>query len=144
MMKKYLKLYFFSSLIILPMLALLAFSRIRQQDDYILEHEQDVRKEEPGTHDGGGTTTAFSYFAKDKSAKFAFRKRILHPGSAIGYHLQEKQEVYYILSGDGILTMNGKEIPMHAGDALLTKPGSHHGLKPAGNQDLAVLITYEN
>ena len=73
----------------------------------------------------------------------AFRKRILHPGSAIGYHLQKEQEIYYILAGNGILTMNGKDIAVSTGDGILTKPGSSHGLKPAGNNDLTVLIVYE-
>ncbi|WDZ98570.1 cupin domain-containing protein [Mucilaginibacter sp. SJ] len=133
------------SSIMLLITGLLAFTLIKPQDGgYIPEHENDLRKEEPGSHNGGGNTTAFSYFGNDKSVKFAFRKRILHPGSSIGYHLQKKQEIYYILSGNGILTMNGKEISMKTGDAVLTKPGSSHGLKPAGNEDLAVLITYEN
>lgn len=74
----------------------------------------------------------------------AFRKRILHPGSSIGYHLQKEQEIYYILSGNGELQMNGKTIAVTAGDAILTLPGSSHGLKPTGNDDLSVLITYQN
>lgn len=145
-MKKHFPLtYILLLLIALPLLCLAAFT-IKQQTDngYILEHENDIRKDEPGSHKGGGNTTAFPFFSKDKTVKMAFRKRVLHPGSSIGYHLQEKQEIYYILSGNGILKMNGKDIPVTTGDAILTKPGSSHGLKPAGNEDLAVLITYEN
>lgn len=129
----------------LPLIGILAFTYVKrqQQEGYILEHEHDLRKEEPGSHHGGGSTTAFSYFSKDKSTQIAFRKRILHPGSSIGYHLQKAQEIYYILNGKGILTMNGKDIPVETGDGILTKPGSSHGLKPAGNDDLTVLIVYD-
>ncbi|PTQ98022.1 Cupin domain-containing protein [Mucilaginibacter yixingensis] len=114
-----------------------------QSEGFIIEHEQDIKKAEPGSHNGGGNTTAVPFFSKDQSLKIAFRKRILHPGSSIGYHLQKEDEIYYILSGNGILQMNGKDIPVTTGDAILTKPGSSHGLKPAGNEDLAVLITYD-
>jgi quercetin dioxygenase-like cupin family protein len=130
----------------------LAFSLIflagfvyKQQDiGYILDHEKDIAVEDTGPHNGGGKTTAFPFFSKFKGGKMAFRKRVLHPGSSIGYHLQEQQEIYYILDGNGDLQMNGKTIPVTTGDAILTLPGSSHGLKPAGNNDLAVLIAYEN
>jgi len=127
-----------------PLFFMLGFITKQAAPGYYIDHEKSIAIDEPGPHNGGGSTTAFPFFSKVKDAKMTFRKRILHPGSAIGYHLQEKQEIYYILSGSGELTMNGKIIPVTTGDAILTMPGSSHGLKPAGNQDLAVLITYEN
>jgi mannose-6-phosphate isomerase-like protein (cupin superfamily) len=72
----------------------------------------------------------------------ALRKRVLRPGSAIGYHLQETDEIYYIISGTGQMQMNGKNFPVNAGDAILTRPGSSHGLKQTGHQDLALMIAY--
>jgi mannose-6-phosphate isomerase-like protein (cupin superfamily) len=36
-----------------------------------------------------------------------FRKRALHRGAAIGYHEQEEDEIYYVVSGTGELTLNG-------------------------------------
>src|ERR1700753_4075117 len=111
-----------------------AFAYMRQNDKgYIINHEKDIAHDEPGPHDGGGKTTAYPFFSKFKDAKMAFRKRVLHPGSTIGYHLQEQQEIYYILSGKGELTTNGKAITVSTGDAILTLPGNHHGLKPVGN-----------
>lgn len=127
-----------------PLFFFLGFVSRQAAPGFYIEHEKAMAVEQPGPHNGGGQTTAFPFFEKVKEAKMTFRKRILHPGSAIGYHLQEKQEIYYILSGDGELNMNGKTIPVTTGDAILTMPGSSHGLKPAGNKDLSVLITYEN
>jgi mannose-6-phosphate isomerase-like protein (cupin superfamily) len=127
-----------------PVFFILGFVSKQTTPGYYIDHEKNIAVNEPGPHDGGGKTTAFPFFGKVKDAKMVFRKRILHPGSAIGYHLQEKQEIYYILNGKGELTMNGKMIPVAEGDAILTMPGSSHGLKPSGNEDLAVLITYEN
>jgi quercetin dioxygenase-like cupin family protein len=126
------------------LLFLAGFTFIQQDKGYVLDHEKDIAKEDVGPHNGGGKSTAYPFFSKFKGGKMAFRKRILHPGSSIGYHLQQEQEIYYILNGNGELQMNGKTIPVTTGDAILTLPGSSHGLKPAGNEDLAVLITYEN
>jgi len=126
------------------LLFMFGFINFQQDKGYIIDHERDIAVNESGSHNGGGQTTAFSFFNKYKDAKFTFRKRILHPGSAIGYHLQGKQEIYYILNGNGELQMNGKTIPVTTGDAILTLPGSSHGLKPVGNEDLSVLIVYEN
>lgn len=113
-----------------------------KQKGYVLEHEAAIRHEEPGSHDGGGKTAAYPYFAKVPGLKVAFRKRVLYPGSSIGYHLQEKEEIYYIVQGHGEMTMNGKTFPVSAGDAVLTLPGNRHGLKPSGSDSLSVIINY--
>jgi mannose-6-phosphate isomerase-like protein (cupin superfamily) len=113
-----------------------------QKQPYILEHEKNIAKNEPGTHNGGGSTTGYSFFAKASGLKMTFRKRVLHPGSAIGYHLQKDDEIYYIISGSGEMQMNGKTFPVKTGDAILTRPGSSHGLKQTGKDDLVIIITY--
>jgi mannose-6-phosphate isomerase-like protein (cupin superfamily) len=117
-----------------------AFAQSHQP--YILEHEKDIAKNEPGTHNGGGSTVGYSFFAKADSLKMTFRKRVLHPGSAIGYHLQKEDEVYYIVSGTGEMRMNDKIFTVKTGDAILTRPGSSHGLKQTGKADLVVIISY--
>lgn len=111
---------------------------------YILEHDADVKREGPAPHDGPGRSTGYGFFEKaNPPFKLAFRKRVLHPGAAIGYHLQKEDEVYYILSGTGIMQMNGSEFPVKAGDGILTRPGSSHGLKQTGKDDLVLMINYE-
>ena len=110
---------------------------------YILERDKDVAKEEPGTHNGGGQTVGYSFFAKAPGLKLVFRKRALKPGSGIGYHLQKEDEIYYVLSGRGVMTIDGKAFDVGPGDAVLTRPGSSHGLKQAGPEDLVIMINYE-
>ena len=124
-------------------LAIVAFTKTHTKDEgYIIEHEKQISKQEQGPHDGGGMTTAFPFFSQVQDLKLVFRKRILRPGSSIGYHLQEKDEIYYIVQGNGELTMNGKKINVSAGDAILTRPGNSHGLKPVGNDSLTLIINY--
>lgn len=110
---------------------------------YILERDADVAVEEPGTHKGGGRTIGYSFFRKAPNLKLVFRKRALKPGSAIGYHMQKEDEIYYVLSGRGAMTIDSKTFEVGPGDAILTRPGSSHGLKQTGAEDLVIMINYE-
>jgi mannose-6-phosphate isomerase-like protein (cupin superfamily) len=115
----------------------------KQEPGYILEHEKDIVKDEPGPHDGGGNTTVYNFFSKADNSKLVLRKRVLHAGAAIGYHLQKEEEIYYIVTGTGEMTMNNKTFTVNAGDAILTLAGSSHGLKQTGSDDLVIIIDYE-
>ena len=112
-------------------------------EGYILEHDADVAKTGAAPHNGPGRSTGYNFFEKATDFKQNFRKRVLHVGAAIGYHPQKEDEVYYILSGAGIMQMNGNEFPVKPGDAILTRPGSSHGLKQTGKDDLVLIISYE-
>ena len=123
--------------------AWLAASTQQSSGGYVLERDSEIALEEPGTHGGGGRTIGYSFFKKTPNLKLVFRKRALKPGSAIGYHLQKEDEIYYVLSGRGEMTIDGKSFEMKAGDAVLTRPGASHGLKQVGAEDLVILINYE-
>ncbi len=110
---------------------------------YVLERDAEVAKDEPGTHQGGGMTVGYSFFSKVPNLKLVFRKRALKPGSGIGYHMQKEDEIYYVLSGRGEMTMDGKTFEVKPGDAILTRPGASHGLKQIGKEDLVIMINYE-
>ena len=143
-MKKYLSIVLSGVIFFIAgLLASNAFARIKQSPGYILEHEKDLAKNEPGPHDGGGNSVAHNFFGTVTDCKLVFRKRILHPGASIGYHLQKDDEIYYIVSGTGEMKMNGQVFSVSKGDAILTRPGSSHGLTPTGKEDLVVIINYE-
>ena len=110
---------------------------------YVLEKDAQVAKQEPGTHNGGGQTIGYSFFSKTSKLGIVFRKRAFKPGSGIGYHLQQEDEIYYVLSGRGMMNVDGKEFEVGPGDAVLTRPGSSHGLKQLGSEDLVIIINYE-
>lgn len=110
---------------------------------YVLERESEIALEEPGPHEGGGKTVGYSFFKSAPGLKLVFRKRALKPGSGIGYHEQKDDEIYYVLSGRGLMTIDGKSFEMTAGTAVLTRPGSSHSLKQTGTEDLVIMINYE-
>jgi quercetin dioxygenase-like cupin family protein len=107
-----------------------------------IEREAAIAVKQPGPHEGGGTTTAFPFFADVEDLPLVFRKRALHPGSSIGAHVQEDDEIYYVISGTGEYTLDGRTSTVSAGSALLTRRGSTHSLRQTGRDDLVILITY--
>ena len=110
---------------------------------YIVQHDADVAANEPGPHKGGGSTVGHSFFSKTPDLRLVFRKRILKPGAGIGYHVQKEDEIYYVLSGRGEMTLDGKAVTVGPGTAILTRTGSSHGLKQVGAEDLVIIINYE-
>jgi quercetin dioxygenase-like cupin family protein len=107
-----------------------------------VQREADIAVEQPGPHEGEGRTTAFPFFENDPDLSFVFRKRILHPGSSIGVHRNDKDEIYYALSGRGELTLQGEVRPFLPGDAVLTRNGHTHGLRQVGDEDLVILVVF--
>jgi mannose-6-phosphate isomerase-like protein (cupin superfamily) len=110
---------------------------------FIVQRDAEIAKNEPGTHNGGGQTVGYSFFKNVPKLALVFRKRALKPGSGIGYHEQKEDEIYYVLSGHGTMTIDGKAFDVGPGDAVLTRPGSSHGLKQTGAEDLVIMINYE-
>jgi mannose-6-phosphate isomerase-like protein (cupin superfamily) len=110
---------------------------------YIVQHDSEVAANEPGPHKGGGSTVGHSFFSKTPDLRLVFRKRVLEPGSGIGYHVQQEDEIYYVLSGRGVMTLDGKRVDVVPGTAILTRTGSSHGLEQTGAEDLVIIIYYE-
>jgi mannose-6-phosphate isomerase-like protein (cupin superfamily) len=116
--------------------------RIQSPEGYPVERDGEVAKNEPGPHDGGGPSTGYLFFEKAPDLKFSFRKRVLHKGAAIGYHLQKTDEVYYFTGGEGVMTINGKPFASSR-DAVPTRGGASHGLAEGGRSGLTIVITFQ-
>lgn len=66
----------------------------------------------------------------------------LPPGGASGEHLHTRTEqLDYIVSGSGVMTIGGQEHPVTAGDVILTGLGTRHGIRNAGAGELVWLVT---
>jgi mannose-6-phosphate isomerase-like protein (cupin superfamily) len=65
----------------------------------------------------------------------------MEPGSSIGLHRHgENEEVYVVLSGDGMMTVNDERRAVKAGDVILNKPGWQHGLENTSDQTLKLFV----
>ncbi|MFC3550554.1 cupin domain-containing protein [Lysobacter cavernae] len=112
-----------------------------RSDSYV-QHAHDIAVQQPGPHEGLGTTTAYPFFEAAQGFDIVFRQRALHRGATIGTHRNDKDEIYYVLSGRGELLLDGKRSQVGAGDAILTRNGSTHGLKQLGDEDLVIIVVY--
>ena len=52
----------------------------------------------------------------------------------------EDEEMYIILNGEGIMSIEGEERRVGKGDMILNKPHGTHGLLNDSNQELELLI----
>jgi len=112
-----------------------------RHDSYV-ENARDIAVEQPGPHEGKGTTTAYPFFEQADGFDIVFRQRALHPGATIGEHRNDKDEIYYVLSGRGELLLDGQRRDVGPGDAILTRDGSTHALAQRGDEDLVIIVVY--
>ena len=108
----------------------------------------DIRKNKdiiPGAfkqcHDGEGTLMCKSLLDGLESECFAFMHSDDMPaGVSIGSHRHDgNEEIYYLVSGKGILTYDGNEYEMKTGDISLCKSGHSHAFQAIDNCVLVVV-----
>jgi mannose-6-phosphate isomerase-like protein (cupin superfamily) len=64
----------------------------------------------------------------------------LPAGTSIGYHSHtDETEFYIILEGNGTVNDNGKELPVQAGDTMVTGGGDSHSIANTGNSALKMI-----
>ena len=101
-----------------------------------------VRRESFTNGTGGGFAThALPPGEKVSGSRFQMVSQIeLDPGSCIGSHLHgENEEIYWILSGEGVYNEDGTEVPAGPGDMFLALQGHTHGLKNTGTGPLVMI-----
>ncbi|MEO6102256.1 MAG: cupin domain-containing protein [Pseudoxanthomonas sp.] len=113
-----------------------------QAQPSLVVDESELALTQPGPHGGTGETTAYPFFADAADMPFIFRKRTLQHGASTGLHQHDKDEIYYVLGGRGIYTLDGKAQEVHPGNAMLTRSGSTHSIRQSGDEDLQLLIMY--
>ncbi|ADU15289.1 cupin domain-containing protein [Asticcacaulis excentricus] len=108
----------------------------------VVVDERTIEKTEPNPHGRIGLSTSYRISDQAPNRSMEFRKRILHPGSAIGLHPIDHDEVYYVISGTGEVTSDGIAKPLSAGMAAYLYSGSEVGIKQTGSEPLTLIIAY--
>lgn len=97
---------------------------------------------------GSGSVEMTHIFKQDElKGKARLVARItLNTGCSIGFHEHAaEEEIYYIISGKGIVNDNGTEREISAGDAVLTGDRASHSIENREKtplQFLAVILVY--
>ena len=111
----------------------------------IVLHEDEVKANEPTPHGAIGMTTAYRISdAAPQPRAMEFRKRVLHPGAAIGLHALTHDEVYYALSGEGEVRSDGETRRFTAGMAAYLYDGAVVGIWQVGEAPLELIVSYPN
>jgi quercetin dioxygenase-like cupin family protein len=62
------------------------------------------------------------------------------PGQSHTLHAHKGMDkMYYVVSGRGVFLLEGRELPMQAGDLLIAPEGVPHGVGNTGHERLLVL-----
>ncbi len=69
-----------------------------------------------------------------------FAHAVLKPGKEIEVHVDPYEEVYYLLSGRGVMTVGDERQKVTAGDAIWLPCGVPHGLINDGDEDCVILV----
>lgn len=110
----------------------------------VIDEAATVREEAP-PHGAIGMSTAWRISDSVPAPRsFEFRKRALHAGAAIGVHPIDHDEIYYVLSGTGIVHSDGEEKALKAGTAAWLYKGTRVGIRQTGSEPLVLIIAYPN
>jgi mannose-6-phosphate isomerase-like protein (cupin superfamily) len=63
----------------------------------------------------------------------------MEPGGFQHLHSHKPEQMYYILDGEGLMTVDGEERPVRAGDCVFFPSFAEHGLKNTGEGVLRYL-----
>ena len=89
--------------------------------------------------DGIGHVT-MHHFLTEQEAKGTgrlFVKGAIEPGNSVGLHKHEgDMEAYYILKGKALVSDNGTDVVLEAGDCNVCPDGQSHSLKNVGEDTL--------
>lgn len=102
----------------------------------MLEHPTVIRPEAHAAFDATkmGKATLFS------SPRLLVGLNAFEPGQSHALHAhQGMDKVYHVLEGEGRFLLEGREVPMRAGDLLVAPDGVPHGVHNSGAGRLVVL-----
>jgi mannose-6-phosphate isomerase-like protein (cupin superfamily) len=64
------------------------------------------------------------------------------PAADIGRHTHslDNEEIYIVISGHGLMHLDGHEFPVGPGHVIINRPGGTHSLTNTGNMDLRLVV----
>ena len=111
----------------------------------LIKKRKDMPREPlPGCHGGVGALDWIRVLdgqdAEGRHLNF-MHDDILPPRVSIGVHRHEHdKEYYYVISGRGVMTLDGKRFEVATGDITAVYPGGTHGLENNADEDLRILV----
>ncbi|WP_246050342.1 cupin domain-containing protein [Asticcacaulis tiandongensis] len=104
--------------------------------------EKAIETTEANPHGKIGNSTAYRISDQAPKRNMEFRKRIIHKDGAIGLHVIDHDEVYYVLSGTGEVSSDGQTQILTEGMAAYLYTGANVGIRQIGDEPLSLIISY--
>lgn len=101
-----------------------------------MTHPQVIRPADHASYspDKMGKTTLF------QSSRLLVGLNAFEPGQSHALHAHAGMDkVYSVVEGEGVFLLEGRELPMRAGDLLVAPEGVPHGVRNTGTSRLLVL-----
>ena len=108
----------------------------------VVVDEAAAKRDEPTPHGKIGMSTAYRISDAVPGRTMEFRKRVLHVGAAIGLHPLAHDEVYYVLSGEGIVSSGKDTRALKPGMAAYLYSGATVGIRQVGKTPLTLIVSY--
>jgi mannose-6-phosphate isomerase-like protein (cupin superfamily) len=92
---------------------------------------------------GGAREISFARVVKRDRGSIRFIDlSVLGPGADIGCHTHEadNEELYVVVSGKGLMMLDGEEFEVGPGHVILNRPGGTHGLRNIGEEELRIVV----
>ena len=113
---------------------------------YVKQNEASDIHATPNVHEGKGTILRRSMFRNESKLPIRMEVWELEPGVSEGDHTHdgagELEEIYYFLEGEGVMSVEGKDVPIKAGDSIMIPPGVDHGFRNTGNNLLKLVLIW--
>ena len=117
---------------------------------YKTERDDEALVHVPNVHSGKGAIDIKFFFRQQRhSAPALLLIYSIPPGASEGVHTHRSgdtkegsfDEFYYILEGRGVMEIDGKPVPVSAGDHVFTPNGVAHGIENNSDAPLKVYLT---
>ncbi|RKL61842.1 cupin domain-containing protein [Thermoanaerobacteraceae bacterium SP2] len=66
----------------------------------------------------------------------------IYPGGSVPLHSHEQEEVYFIVSGKGIMHVNDERENVESGNYIYIHPNSTHMLENTSNENMIMVFCY--
>jgi mannose-6-phosphate isomerase-like protein (cupin superfamily) len=100
-------------------------------------------REQEGRHGGGGAVLYRRAFAPEVFyTNWSFVDHLVVPaGASVGAKRHPSvEEIYYVLTGEGVVTIGDESAPIGKDEALVVSPDDVHSIANAGSDDLEIVV----
>jgi mannose-6-phosphate isomerase-like protein (cupin superfamily) len=103
---------------------------------------EDCAYERVRAHGGEREISFARVLARNRGSLRFIDLSVLGPGADIGCHTHEpdNEELYVVVSGKGLMTLDGQQFEVGPGHVILNRPGGTHGLRNIGDEELRIVV----